>query len=193
MPQSPNHQRSFYFTVVLYPQENTDHAMLLEYIKSHYKSAMITHPHEFDDDPKTHTHVVFQLAKRSTVNGVNRFFGIDYCEAVENIQSMMQYLVHDTPSCIREYAAGNREKRPFAIESLIAPPDWIGYINQSSSFNMLSKLMDDASNGMTIWESIMTSPANERESLSDFVLRKGTVVHLFNQQLNEMHRRSAKE
>lgn len=189
MPQSVNCPRSFYFTVVLYPAENEDHALIFDYIKDHYECAYIEHTHVYEDDPKTHTHVVFRLQRQSTVNGVNRFFGFDFCEIVENLQSIMQYLIHDTPACIRAYRSGNREKRPYPIESLVAPTKWKALIEQKSHFVQLSKIMDNVCNGLTVWESIQLSDDVDRESLTQYVVDHPTLVHLANQQLNALYRR----
>lgn len=193
MAQSQNCPRSFYFTVVLYPLENDDHAMIFEYIKNHYEHAFIEHPHEYDTDPKTHTHVVFRLQKQSTVNGVNRFFGFDFCEIVENLQSMMQYLIHDTPSCIREFNNGNFEKRPFSVDKLVAPSKWRSLIEQKSHFVQLTQIMDDVSNGLTVWESIKSADAVDRECLAQYVIDHSSIVHLANQQLTALYRRGNKE
>lgn len=193
MAQSANCPRSYYFTVVLYPRENENHAMIFDYIVKHYECAYIEHPHEFEDDPKAHTHVVFRLQKRSTVNGVNRFFGFDFCEIVDNLQSIMQYLIHDTPSCICAYKSGDREKRPFPIDSLVAPAKWKALIVQKPHFVQLSKIMDDVSKGLTVWESIQTADPVDRESLAQYIIDHPTVVHLSNQQLTARYRRIMEE
>lgn len=193
MAQSKNCPRSFYFTVVLYPRENEDHFMIFDYIQKHYECAYIEHPHEYEDDPKSHIHIVFRLQKQSTVNGVNRFFGFDFCEIVENLQSIMQYLIHDTPSCIREYKSGNREKRPFSVDALVAPSKWKALIEQKSHFVQLSKVMDDVCSGLTLWESIQSADSFDRESLSQYIIDHPTIVHLANQQLTALYRRGNKE
>ena len=125
--------RSMYFTYVLYPHEDKEHKLLFDFIISHYLYAYIKHPHEFDTDPKEHIHIIFKLGQQSTVNGVNKFFGSDYVKLVENMQSAMQYLVHDTPSCIREFMKGNKEKRKFPVSDIVTnSPKWLSLISRNS-------------------------------------------------------------
>lgn len=179
--------RSMYFTYVLYPQEDTDHKFLLDFITAHYPYAYIKHPHEFDSDPKEHLHIIFKLGQQSTVNGVNKFFGTDYVKVVENLQSAMQYLVHDTPSCIREVLQGNTEKRQFPVANIVTnSPKWLSLISQNSNYVQLEKLMDAVNNGFSLWEAIQDLPINERASTLDYVINHTGLIQLSNQHINKL-------
>lgn len=179
--------RSMYFTYVLYPQEDSEHQLLLDFITSHYQYAYIKHPHEFDTDPKEHIHIIFKLGQQSTVNGVNKFFGSDYVKVVENLQSAMQYLVHDTPSCIREVLQGNTEKRQFPVANIVTnSPKWLSLISQNSHYVQLEKLMDSVNNGFSLWEAIQDLPINERASTADYVINHTGIIQLSNQHINKL-------
>lgn len=179
--------RSMYFTYVLYPQEDIEHEFLLNYITCHYPYAYIKHPHEFESDPKEHIHIIFKLGQQSTVNGVNKFFGSDYVKLVENLQSAMQYLVHDTPSCIREFIQGNKEKRQFSLYNIVTnTPKWLSLISQNSNYAQLEKLMESVNNGFSLWEAIQDFPVNERASVFEFVINHTGFIQLSNQHINKL-------
>lgn len=179
--------RSMYFTYVLYPQEDSDHKLLLDFITSHYPYAYIKHPHEYESDPKEHIHIIFKLGQQSTVNGVNKFFGSDYVKPVENLQSAMQYLVHDTPSCIREVLQGNTEKRQFPVANIVTnSPKWLSLISQNSNYVQLKKLMDSVNNGFSLWEAIQDLPINERAFTADYVINHTGIIQLSNQHINKL-------
>lgn len=179
--------RSLYFTYVLYPQEDSEHKLLLDYITSHYPFAYIKHPHEFETDPKEHIHIIFKLGHQSTVNGVNKFFGSDYVKIVENLQSAMQYLVHDTPSCVREFLQGNTEKRKFLVSDIVTnSPKWLSLISQNSNYVQLEKLMEAVNYGLSLWEAIHDLPINERASTLDYVINHTGFIQLSNQHINKL-------
>lgn len=179
--------RSLYFTYVLYPQEDNEHKLIFEFITSHYAYAYIKHPHEFDTDPKEHLHIIFKLGQQSTVNGVNKYFGSDYVQLVENLQSAMQYLVHDTPSCIREVLNGNSEKRQFPVSNIVTnTPKWLSLISQNSHYVQLEKLMDSVNNGFSLWEAIQDLPVNERASVAEYVINHTGIIQLSNQHINKL-------
>ena len=179
--------RSMYFTYVLYPQEDSEHKLLLDFITSHYPFAYINHPHEFDSDPKEHIHIIFKLGHQSTVNGVNKFFGSDYVKPVENLQSAMQYLVHDTPSCAREVLQGNTEKRKFPVSNIVTnTPKWLSLISHTSNYVQLEKLLDAVNNGFSLWEAIQDLPINERASTLDYVINHTGLIQLSNQHINKL-------
>lgn len=179
--------RSFYFSYVLYPQENKTHERLFKYIVSHFSYAYIEHPHIYDDDPKTHTHIVFKLSTRSTINGVNKFFQTDYVKIVESIQGAMLYLVHDTMSCIDEFENGNLEKRPYSIENIVTNSQkWLSLIKVSDTFNLCSEILDSVSRGNSIWEAIKNMPESEKNSALEFVLNHSSFVHLANQHISKL-------
>lgn len=182
--------RSMYFTYVLYPQEDIEHKLLLDFITTHYSYAFIKHPHEYDSDPKEHIHIIFKLGQQSTVNGVNKFFGSDYVKIVENLQSAMQYLVHDTPSCIREVLQGNTEKRQFPVANIVTnSPKWLSLISQNSNYAQLEKLMDAVNYGFSLWEAIQDLPLNERASTLDYVINHTGLIQLSNQHIKLRYER----
>lgn len=182
--------RSMYFTYVLYPQEDIEHKLLLDFITTHYPYAYIKHPHEYESDPKEHIHIIFKLGQQSTVNGVNKFFGSDYVKLVENLQGAMQYLVHDTPACIREVLQGNTEKRQFPVCNIVTnSPKWLSLISQKSNFVHLEEVMNDIDNGLSIWESIKHKPEYERAYLLEFMTTHSAFIQLANQHINIIDKR----
>lgn len=179
-----------YFTYVLYPSEDISHNRLLKFIKSHYRYALIEHPHEFDDDPKSHIHIVFQLEGRHTINGINKFFQTDYVKPVENLQSAMMYLVHQTYGCVSAYEEGDREKRPFSVSQIDTNiPKWLTLIEYKSNFVQLENVMNDVDNGLSIWESIENQPVSERAKLLEYMTTHSAFIQLANHHINIVDKR----
>lgn len=179
-----------YFTYVLYPFEDKSHERLLNFIKAHYRYALIEHPHQYEDDPKTHIHIVFQLDGRHTINGVNKFFQTDYVKPVENLQSAMMYLVHQTYGCVSAYEAGDLEKRPFPVSNIESNiPKWVALIEYKSNFVQLQNVMLDVNNGLSIWESIENQPESERAKLLEYVTTHSAFIQLANHHINIINNR----
>lgn len=180
-----------FFTYVLYPLEDISHERLLKFIKSHYRYAFIEHPHEYEDDPKSHIHIVFQLDGRHTINGVNKFFQTDYVKPVENLQSAMMYLVHQTYSCVCQFEDGNREKRPFPASNIDTNiPKWLSLIEYKSNFAQLEEVMHDVDKGLSIWESIENQPYSERAKLLEYMTTHSAFIQLANNHINIIDKRN---
>lgn len=110
-----------YFAMILYPQEDINHKLILEELirnKTEFpKLLYITHDRDiYTEDitnafgdihakgelKKEHTHVLFKTRKKSTPGGLIRHFDglINYIEGVENEYCYATYMTHENAVCI---------------------------------------------------------------------------------------------
>lgn len=81
-----------YFTLVLYPDEDTKHREILNSIITTYSYRAIVHN---KDEAKVHTHIVFSTPSPRTLASLKKEFNIDYIEFVRTPKKMLEYLTHE--------------------------------------------------------------------------------------------------
>lgn len=91
--------RSKYKGLILYPLEDITHFKAIQYIKSNYKYALITHDKDLDTEgnlKKSHTHVVLALDNSQEDNTICNVLGIsyNYLQSISSIKGSLEYLIH---------------------------------------------------------------------------------------------------
>ena len=94
-----NKFRSKYFTLLLYPLEDTSHFYALEYIKEHFNYCYITHDCDRDNNnelKKSHTHIVisFDNYRWNTSLSDELNIPLNYIQQVNNLENILKYLIH---------------------------------------------------------------------------------------------------
>lgn len=84
-----------YFTLVLYPNEDSSHKEILNHIITNYKYRAIYHD---KDDGKVHLHIVFSTPSPRTLPSLKKELSIDYIEFVRTPKKMLEYLTHENDS-----------------------------------------------------------------------------------------------
>lgn len=93
--------RSRYFGVVLYPNEDNKHKDMLRYLENHmfqFEHCYINHDAE-DEEKKQHTHVLIKVRQAQRVTAFVKFFDlwINYAESITDPIKYIMYMLHDTP------------------------------------------------------------------------------------------------
>ena len=96
---SSKNERSLYFNLVLYPDEDLSHQKALDYIRQHYSCAYINHNRDLDDEgniKKPHTHVVIRFNNYRWKNAIATELDIpsNYIVKCNNFKSSLEYLIH---------------------------------------------------------------------------------------------------
>lgn len=93
-----NKFRNRKFCLLLYPEDET-HMKAIEYIKTHYKYALIKHDKDVEDTgevKKEHFHVVvaFDNAKWNTALAEELQITSNYIQKCANFENALEYLIH---------------------------------------------------------------------------------------------------
>lgn len=84
-----------YFTLVLYPEEDSKHKEIFNYIKTGYACKWCVHD---KDDVKSHVHIVWQTPSPRSLESIKKELNVDYVEFVRTIKQMVDYLTHENCS-----------------------------------------------------------------------------------------------
>lgn len=92
-------ERSLYWCLVLYPEEDLSHKKAIEYIENHYSYASIIHDNDLNEDgtlKKSHVHIVLRFSNYRWRNAISQELNItpNYLEKCKNLENALKYLVH---------------------------------------------------------------------------------------------------
>lgn len=101
-----NVTRSQYFAMVLYPDENEIHKGVINYIVERpelFEYVLVIHEPE-EEGKKKHVHLMYKLPSCSYPKAQLKFWAglIDYIEPVRDCLAYARYMIHDSPSAIKE-------------------------------------------------------------------------------------------
>lgn len=111
------------FSMIIYPNEDRRHRLLLEYVINHdrlFKCVYIEHDsdvwceddeevidgkYNVGDPKKLHTHLLVHCQRRWTPNAFLKFFDcwIDYVKPCYNMESAIAYFCHQTPHSFNKH------------------------------------------------------------------------------------------
>ena len=94
-----NRFRSKYFSLVLYPSEDSSHHKAMEYIVNHFDYAIIKHDKDINDNLeliKEHCHIVIAFPNYRYLSSVQKELDIpvNYIEMSSSLESALKYLIH---------------------------------------------------------------------------------------------------
>lgn len=92
-------ERSLYWNLILYPDEDISHKNALEYIQHHYSYAYIIHNKDIDQNgelKKPHVHCVIKFNNYRWKNAISEELNIpsNYLQKCNNLKSSLEYLIH---------------------------------------------------------------------------------------------------
>lgn len=91
--------RSKYYSLVLYPLEDSSHKKAIDYIVKNYEYALIVHDKDTNENNeliKPHTHIVIKFTNYKWLNSLQKELdiSINYIEKSDSLESALLYLVH---------------------------------------------------------------------------------------------------
>lgn len=92
-------ERSLYWCLILYPNEDLSHKKALDFIIDNYSYAYILHDRDLLDNgelKKSHIHVVLKFINYRWRNAIAEELGItpNYLEKCRNLENALKYLIH---------------------------------------------------------------------------------------------------
>ena len=159
--------RSRYFGVILYPEEDNRHKDMLRYLENHmfqFEHCYINHDSE-DEEKKNHTHVLIKVRQAQRVTAFVKFFDlwINYAEAISDPIKYIMYMLHDTPESIN--------KKRYTVDSLKGSRALvrIAYDIRNLHFIQLgefAKRIDDGSTLSSLVREICAEPDEDLQNLN---------------------------
>lgn len=94
-----SNERSIYWCLVLYPQEDITHKNALDYIQKHFSYAYIIHDRDVDERgefKKSHCHVIIKFNNYRWKKSISEELKIEinYLQKCINLKSSLLYLIH---------------------------------------------------------------------------------------------------
>lgn len=190
--------RSQDFAFILYPNEDSNHRKLLDYVSSHdrlFKSVWIEHDKDVLEDgsiKKHHVHLLVHTSRRWTVSSLIEFFGgwIDFIQPIYSPDSYIAYMCHDTPnSC---------HKTPYSPDLLHGDKKLISKVfGQNPYFVQLGEFAEQCRQGANISDIIIDSISihdNSKRSVAFETFNKYShvICCMSNQEKNDIKERNRK-
>lgn len=94
-----SNERSIYWLLILYPDEDITHQQALQYIQSHFSYAYILHDKDKDEKgniKKPHYHVIIKFNNYRWKKSISEELKIlpNYLQKCNNLESSLKYLIH---------------------------------------------------------------------------------------------------
>lgn len=189
--------RSRDFAIILYPDEDSNHRTVFNYIINHdrlYSSVWIKHDKDINDDgtlKKPHIHMYCHLPKQTTISGFLKSLSniISYAEPVHNEYSYLLYMIHDT------ITADSDGKYLYDVSELKGNCKIISKVfEQNEHFVQLGEFAEMCQNGFKISNIILDTLSikdtdKRKIAIDTFKEYSHLIACMSNQELNELARK----